>query len=47
MYKLERACVKSRFPRSGAPIALVDGFLHDNGSFQVLETFAQGGKYLW
>ena len=32
MYKLERACVKSRFPRFGAPIPLVDGFLHDTGS---------------
>ena len=30
MYKLERACVKSRFPRSGAPIPLVDGFVHNN-----------------
>ena len=30
MYNLARTCVKSRFPRSGAPIALVDGFLHDS-----------------
>ena len=30
MYKLECARVKNRFPRSGAPIALADGFLHDN-----------------
>ena len=30
MYNLESACVKSRLPRSGAPIALLDGFLHDN-----------------
>ena len=30
MYKLERACVKSRFPRFGVTIAPVDGFLHDN-----------------
>ena len=29
MYNLARACVKSRFPRFGAPIPLVDGFLHD------------------
>ena len=29
MYNLARACVKSRFPRFGAPIAPVDGFLHD------------------
>ena len=27
---LARACVKSRFTRLGAPIPLVDGFLHDN-----------------
>ena len=26
---LARVCVKSRFPRLGAPIPLVDGFLHD------------------
>ena len=31
MYKLECACVKSRFPRFDVPIAPVDGFLHDNG----------------
>ena len=30
MYNLESVCVKSRFPRFGAPIPLVDGFLHDN-----------------
>ena len=30
MYKLERARVKNRFPRFGAPIPLMDGFLHDN-----------------
>ena len=27
---LARTCVKNRFPRLGAPIPLVDGFLHDN-----------------
>ena len=27
---LARVCVKSRFPRLGAPIPLLDGFLHDN-----------------
>ena len=26
---LARTCVKNRFPRLGAPIPLVDGFLHD------------------
>ena len=30
IYNIERACVKSRFTRSGAPIALADGFLHDS-----------------
>ena len=30
MYILERARVKNRFPRFGAPIPLMDGFLHDN-----------------
>ena len=29
MYILERARVKNRFPRFGAPIPLMDGFLHD------------------
>ena len=29
MYKLERALLKNRFPRFGAPIPLMDGFLHD------------------
>ena len=28
--QLERARVKNRFPRFGAPIPLMDGFLHDN-----------------
>ena len=28
---LARACVKSRFPRFGAPIPPLDGFLHDTG----------------
>ena len=37
MYKLERACVKSRFPRFGAPILLVDGFLHDNGALRFIQ----------
>ena len=27
---LSRTCVKSRFPRLGAPIPPLDGFLHDN-----------------
>ena len=31
MYNIGRACVKSRFPRFGAPIPLVDSFLHDIG----------------
>ena len=30
--------MKSRFPRSGAPIALVDGFLHNNVT-NVLQRF--------
>ena len=30
MYNLARTCVKSRFPRLGAPIPPLDGFLHDN-----------------
>ena len=30
LYIIQRALVKSRFPRSDGPIALVDGFLHDN-----------------
>ena len=29
MYNLARTCVKSRFPRLGAPIPSLDGFLHD------------------
>ena len=33
MYNLARTCVKSRFPRLGAPIPLLDGFLHDTGFF--------------
>ena len=37
MYKLERACVKSQFPRFGAPIPLVDGFLHDNGTLRFIQ----------
>ena len=30
MYYLACTCVKSRFPRLGAPIPPLDGFLHDN-----------------
>ena len=37
MYKLERALLKNRFPRFGAPIPLMDGFLHDNAQGQLVE----------
>ena len=45
MYNVERAGVKSRFPRSGAPIALVHGFLHDIGDFA--EAWRSNVVYLW
>ena len=38
MYILERARVKNRFPRFGALIPLMDGFLHDNVT-KVLQRF--------
>ena len=44
MYILERARVKNRFPRFGAPIPLMDGFLHDNVISQILE-FAHNSKH--
>ena len=38
MYNLAHTCVKSRFPRLGAPIPPLDGFLHDNVSESVYFT---------
>ena len=46
MYNLARTCVKSRFPRLGAPILPLDGFLHDNAAYHSRTKHIQR-RYHW